>query len=81
MYKRQVYVFLMVMALMRAWLLGGMLYRIQPVPDTVGGHIRNLLLLQGCFCVAAGAAGLMPALFFVLLSLVFARLSRRFYSS
>jgi 4-hydroxybenzoate polyprenyltransferase len=76
-----VFVFLMVMALLRAWLLGGMLYRIQPVPDTVGGHIRNLLLLQGCFCVAAGAAGLMPALCFVLLSLVFARLSKRFYSS
>jgi 4-hydroxybenzoate polyprenyltransferase len=76
-----VYVFLMVMALMRAWLLGGMLYRLQPVPVTVGGHIRNLLLMQGCFCVAAGSAGLLPAVFFVLLSFVFARLSERFYSS
>lgn len=75
------YVFLMVMALMRAWLLGGMLYRLQTVPETVGGHIRNLLLVQGCLCVAAGPAGLWPALFFVALSLVFTRLAKRFYSS
>ena len=76
-----VYVFLMVMTLMRAWLLGGLLYRIQPVPVTVGGHIRNLLMVQGCFCVAAGQSGLLPAGFFVLLSFVFPRLAVRFYSS
>jgi 4-hydroxybenzoate polyprenyltransferase len=76
-----VYVFLMVMALMRAWLLGGLLYRLQPVPLTVGGHIRNLLMVQGCLCVASGPSGLLPAGTFVLLSLIFARLSKRFYSS
>jgi len=76
-----VYVFLMVMALMRAWLLGGLMYRLQPVPVTVGGHIRNLLMVQACFCVASGSQGLMPAALFVLLSFVFARLSERFYSS
>jgi len=76
-----VYVFLMVMALMRAWLLGGLMYRLQPVPVTVGGHIRNLLMLQACFCVAAGSQGLLPAAFFVLLSFLFARLAARFYSS
>lgn len=75
------YVFLMVMTLMRAWLLGGVLYRLQPVPETVGGHIRNLLLVQGCFCAAAGTLGLPPAVLCVLLSVVFARLARRFYSS
>ncbi len=75
------YVFLMAMTVMRAWLLGGLLYRLQPVPATVGGHIRNLLLLQGCLCVAAGSVGLLPAVTFVLLSFVFARLSKRFYSS
>ena len=74
-------VFLMVMTLMRAWLLGGPLYRLQPVPDTVGGHIRNLLLAQSCLCAAAGAPGLLPATLFVLLSVVFPRLSKRFYSS
>lgn len=76
-----VYVFLMAMALMRAWLLGGLLYRLQPVPATVGGHIRNLLMLQGCLCVAAGPSGLLPAGTLVLCSLVFARLSKQFYSS
>ncbi|MEI7899170.1 MAG: UbiA family prenyltransferase [bacterium] len=76
-----VYVFLMVMTLMRAWLLGGLLYRLAPVPVTVGGHIRNLLMVQACLCVAAGQSGLLPAVLFVLLSLVFARLSARFYSS
>ena len=75
------FVFLMAMALVRSWLLGGMLYRLQPVPATVGGHIRNLLLVQGCLCVAAGPAGLLPAFSFVALSLVFARLAKRFYSS
>ncbi len=76
-----VYVFLMVMTLMRAWLLGGLMYRHQPVPVTVGGHIRNLLMVQACLCVAAGQQGLLPAVLFVLLSFVFARLSARFYSS
>jgi len=76
-----VYVFLMVMTLMRSWLLGGLMYRLQPVPVTVGGHIRNLLMVQACFCAAAGSQGLIPAALFVLLSFVFARLSARFYSS
>ena len=71
----------MVMTLMRAWLLGGLMYKSQPVPVTVGGHIRNLLMVQACFCVAAGQAGLLPAMLFVLLSFVFARLHTRFYSS
>jgi len=75
------YVFLMVMTLMRAWLLGGVLYRLQPVPVTVGGHIRNLLLVQACCCAVTGAQGLFPAIFFVLLSLVFVRIATRFYSS
>ena len=74
-------VFLMVMTLMRAWLLGGFQYRLQTVPETVGGHIRNLLMVQACFCASAGAAGLWPAFTFVLLSLVFKRLAARFYSS
>ncbi len=76
-----VYVFLMSMTLLRAWLLGGWLYRLQPVCASVGGHIRNLLMIQGCYCAAAGAAGLLPALTFVFLSFVFAKLSKRFYSS
>jgi 4-hydroxybenzoate polyprenyltransferase len=75
------YVFLMVMTLMRAWLLGGVLYRLQPVPETVGGHIRNLLMVQGCFCAASGSRGLLPAVLCVLLSAVFVRLAKRFYSS
>jgi uncharacterized membrane protein YeiH len=66
---------------MRAWLLGGLMYRLQPVPATVGGHIRNLLMTQACFCAAAGQQGLLPALFFVLLAFVFPRLAVRFYSS
>jgi 4-hydroxybenzoate polyprenyltransferase len=80
-YTPTVYVFLMVMTLMRAWLLGGLMYRHQPVPVTVGGHIRNLLMVQACLCVAAGPQGLLPGVFFVLLSFVFARLAARFYSS
>ena len=75
------YVFLMVMTLMRAWLLGGVLYRLQPVPETVGGHIRNLLMVQGCFCAASGLRGLLPAVLCMLLCAVFKRLSKRFYSS
>lgn len=76
-----VYVFLMAMTLLRAWLLGGLMYRYQPVPVTVGGHIRNLLMVQACLCVAAGPQGLLPAVLFVLLSFIFARLAARFYSS
>jgi 4-hydroxybenzoate polyprenyltransferase len=76
-----VYVFLMAMTLMRAWLLGGPMYRLQPVPATVGGHIRNLLMVQACFCAAAGPKGLLPTACFVLASLAFKRLSTRFYSS
>jgi 4-hydroxybenzoate polyprenyltransferase len=76
-----VFIFLMVMTLMRSWLLGGLMYRLQPVPATIGGHIRNLLMAQACFCMAGGMAGLLPALLFVLLSLVFQRLAARFYSS
>ncbi len=76
-----VFVFLMLMTLMRAWLLGGLMYRLQPVPATVGGHIRNLLMVQSCLCAAAGMQGLLPALLFVLLSFVFPRMTTRFYSS
>ena len=76
-----VFVFLMAMTLMRAWLLGGMMYRLQPVPATVGEHVRNLLMVQACFCVASGQAGLLPAALLVLLSFVFKRLTARFYSS
>jgi len=75
------YVFLMVMTLLRAWLLGGMLYRLQPIPVTVGGHIRNLLMVQACLCVTAGRAGLFPAAILVVISFVFKRLAARFYSS
>lgn len=75
------YVFLMIMTLMRAWLLGGVMYQLQPVPVTIGGHIRNLLMVQACFCLAAGLRGLLPALFFVLLACIFPRLAARFYSS
>jgi len=75
------YVFLMVVSLMRAWLLGGLFYRLQPVPVTVGGHIRNLLLVQACLCVVTGVGGVLPAALFVLLSFVFVRLTTRFYSS
>ena len=74
-------VFLMVMTLMRAWMLGGIMYQIQPVPATIGGHIRNLLMTQACFCAVAGLQGILPALTFLLLSFVFLRLSARFYSS
>lgn len=76
-----VFVFLMIMTLMRAWLLGGILYRLQPVPVTVGGHIRNHLMVQACLCSATGGWGLLPALGLVLASQLFAMLSRRFYSS
>jgi hypothetical protein len=74
-------VFLMCMALLRAWLLGGIFYRLQPVPDTIAGHIRNLLQIQACLCAAAGTAGLPPALFLMALWLAFPRLTKHFYSS
>lgn len=76
-----VYIFLMVMTLMRAWFLGGILYRVQLVPITVGGHIRNHLMTQACLCSATGGWGLIPALALVVASQLFAVLSRRFYSS
>lgn len=76
-----VFVFLMCTALMRAWLLGGPLYRIQEMPDVIGGYIRNLLMVQACLCVACGAAGLWPAMTLLLLFTVFPRLMRSYYSS
>jgi 4-hydroxybenzoate polyprenyltransferase len=76
-----VFVFLMCMALMRAWLLGGPLYRLQELPLIIGGYIRNLLMIQACLCVASGHAGLLPAITLVLLFAVFPRLARSFYSS
>ena len=76
-----VYIFLMVMTLMRAWFLGGILYRVQAVPVTVGGHIRNHLMVQACLCAATGGWGLFPALVLVVASQVFAVLAKRFYSS
>lgn len=76
-----IFIFLMVITLMRAWLLGGIMYRLQPVPATIGGHIRNLLLLQAALCAVAGAVGVLPAVGLVLLSLVFPHLAKRFYSS
>ena len=75
------YIFLMVMTLMRSWLLGGMMYRVQPVPVTVGGHIRNHLMVQAALCAAAGGAGLAVAGVLALCSQLFATLTRRFYSS
>ncbi len=76
-----VFVFLMCMSLMRAWLLGGPLYRVQEMPDIIGGYIRNLLMIQACLCVACGAAGLWPAMTLLLLFTVFPRLMRSYYSS
>jgi UbiA prenyltransferase family len=76
-----VFVFLMCMALMRAWLLGGPLYRIQEMPALIGGYIRNLLMVQACLCVACGSAGLLPAVTLVLLFTLFPRLLRSYYSS
>lgn len=75
------YIFLMVMTLMRSWLLGGLMYRSQSVPLTVGGHIRNHLMTQAALCAASGGAGLAVAGVLVLASQVFSILSRRFYSS
>jgi len=76
------YIFLMVMTLMRAWLLGGVIYGVQPVPLTVGGHIRNHLMTQAALCaVAGGGTGLAAAGVLVVASQLFAVLARRFYSS
>jgi len=76
-----VFVFLMCMALMRAWLLGGPLYRFQEMPAIIGGYIRNLMMVQACLCVACGVAGLWPAMTLLLLFSIFPRLTRNFYSS
>jgi len=76
-----VYIFLMVMTLMRSWFLGGLMYRCQPVPVTVGGHIRNHLMVQASLSSAAGGVGLAVAGVLVLASQLFSSLSRRFYSS
>jgi 4-hydroxybenzoate polyprenyltransferase len=76
-----VFVFLMCMALMRVWLLGGPLYRFQAMPIIIGGYIRNLLMVQACFCVASGVAGLWPAMTLLLLFSFFSRLSKTYYSS
>ena len=73
--------FFAVITLMRSWLLGGILFSLQPVPETIGGHIRNLLLLQATLCLASGVNGILPAVTFMLLSVLFKRLSRHFYSS
>jgi 4-hydroxybenzoate polyprenyltransferase len=75
------FIFLMVMTLMRSWLLGGMMYRCQPVPVTVGGQIRNHLMVQASLASLAGGVGLAVAAVLVLASQLFASLSRRFYSS
>lgn len=75
------YVFLMVVVIVRAWLLGGLLFKLLPVPEVVGGHIRNLLLLQASLCLLGGARGVGIALVLVLLSTLFKGISRRFYSS
>jgi 4-hydroxybenzoate polyprenyltransferase len=75
------FVFLFCMATMRAWLLGGPLYRVQEMPLIIGGFIRNLLLIQAALCVACGTAGILPAITLVLLFAVFPRLARSYYSS
>lgn len=69
------FVFLMIMVLMRAWLLGGALYRVLPRTAIVGAHIRNLLLLQAALCVAVGQQGIFPAVTLLLLSVLFPRLT------
>lgn len=74
-------VFLMTLALLQAWLTGGPLHPVLPVPELVGRHIRNLLLVQACFCAATGSGGVPPALCLTALSLAFGPLAKRFYSS
>jgi len=76
-----IFVFIFCMAVMRAWLLGGPLYRIQEMPLIIGGFIRNLLLVQAALCVACGTAGILPAITLVLLFAVFPRLAKAYYSS
>jgi len=75
------FVFIFCMAVMRAWLLGGPLYRLQEMPLIIGGFIRNLLLIQAALCVVCGTAGILPAITLVLLFAVFPRLARAYYSS
>lgn len=75
------FVFVMIITLTRSWLLGGIMYRLQPVPATIGGHIRNLLMIQACFVLASGSHGIIPALLLILLSLIFQKANRHFYSS
>jgi len=75
------FVFLFCMATMRAWLLGGPLYRVQEMPLIIGGFIRNMLLIQAALCVACGTAGILPAMTLVLLFAIFPRLARSNYSS
>ncbi len=69
------FVFMMIMVLMRAWLLGGALYRALPRTEIVAAHIRNLLLLQAALCVAVGQLGILPAVTLLLLSVLFPRLT------
>jgi 4-hydroxybenzoate polyprenyltransferase len=73
--------FLLIMALMHAWLLGTTLYRLQPVPITVGGHLRNHLLVQACLCALCNRPGLGVALILVLSVPLCSVLQRRLYSS
>jgi len=75
------FVFLFCMATMRAWLLGGPLYRVQEMPLIIGGFIRNMLLIQAALCVACGTAGILPAVTLVLLFAIFPRLTKTYYSS
>jgi 4-hydroxybenzoate polyprenyltransferase len=75
------FVFLFCMSVMRAWLLGGPLYRVQEMPLIIGGFIRNLLLIQAALCVACGTAGILPAITLVLLFAIFPRLAKAYYSS
>ena len=68
--------FLSAIALLRGWLLGGILYRSQPLGATLSGHMANLLLVQGALCSAAGTAGLFPAITFILLSILLKRMEK-----
>lgn len=75
------FVFLFCMSVMRAWLLGGPLYRVQEMPLIIGGFIRNMLMVQAALCVACGTAGILPAITLVLLFAIFPRLAKAYYSS
>ncbi|HOR98703.1 MAG TPA: UbiA family prenyltransferase [Kiritimatiellia bacterium] len=74
-------VFLMTLALLQAWLTGGPLHSVLPVPELVGRHICNLLRVQACFCAATGIGGILPAVCLTALSFAFVPLAKRFYSS